>query len=108
MRELLRRLETLFRGLRRYNPPVAPTGVTAVPGGGSGETQVTWDPVPGDATVAQYRVYKRHGTGTFELLAVVTHSALGLLEPGRFGIVDAPTTGRGRPEPTRPRSGATR
>ncbi|SHI82217.1 hypothetical protein SAMN02745244_01142 [Tessaracoccus bendigoensis DSM 12906] len=71
-------------------PPAAPSGLTATPGGGSAEVQVTWDPLAASASVAHYRVYRRKTTGQFDLLAVVTADALGLLEPGRLGVVDAP------------------
>lgn len=65
------------------------TGVATQPGGGSGEVVVTWDPLPAAAAVAFYRVYERKDAGTFWLLAVVTDDALGTLQPGRLGIVDA-------------------
>lgn len=71
-------------------PPAAPSGLTATPGGGSGEVQVTWDPLAATASVAHYRVYRRKGVGQFDVLAVVTADALGLLVPGKLGIVDAP------------------
>ena len=51
---------------------------------------VTWDPLPPDENVAFYRVYERKGDGTYWLLAIVTDEALGILLPGRLGIVDAP------------------
>lgn len=51
------------------------------------EVQVTWGPL---ASAAHYRVYRRKSAGQFDLLAVVTAAALGLLVPGRLGIVDAP------------------
>jgi hypothetical protein len=51
---------------------------------------VTWDPLPALASVARYDVYESRLTGQFWLLAVVTDAALGTLEPGRIGIVDAP------------------
>jgi hypothetical protein len=35
-------------------------------------------------------VYERKDLGTFWLLAVVTHDALGMLQTGRLGVVDAP------------------
>jgi len=50
---------------------------------------VTWDPLPPSENVAFYRVYERKGDGTYWLLAIVTNDALGLLQPGRLGIVDA-------------------
>ena len=53
------------------------------------ETLVTWDPLPASAQVAHYRVYRRKGTGTWWLLAIADDAALGLLQPGRIGIVDA-------------------
>lgn len=64
--------------------------MTAATGGGSGEVQVTWDPRPASERVAFYRVYVTKGTGTAWHLAVVTDDALGLLETGRLGVVDAP------------------
>jgi hypothetical protein len=66
------------------------TGVEAQPGGGSGEVVVVWDPLPAAADVALYRVYERKGVGTWWHLAVVDDSALGLLVPGKLGLVDAP------------------
>ena len=51
---------------------------------------VTWDPVPLLVGVAHYRVYENRQKGAFWLLAVVTADALGTLEPGRIGMVDAP------------------
>ncbi|MHA6524732.1 hypothetical protein [Tessaracoccus sp. G1721] len=71
-------------------PPTAPSGLTATPGGGSAEVQITWDPLAAPASVAHYRVYRRKTTGQFYLLAVITADALGLLVPGKLGIVDAP------------------
>ena len=71
-------------------PPVAPSGLTAAAGGGSMEVQVTWDPLAAAAAVAHYRVYRRKSIGQFDLLAVVTADAMGLLVPGKLGIVDAP------------------
>jgi len=71
-------------------PPPAPTGLTAGAGGGSGEVVVTWDPLPAMADVAFYRVYEVKQPGQLWHLAVVTDDALGTLEPGRLGVVDAP------------------
>ena len=71
-------------------PPPAPAGVKAGPGGGSGEVVVTWDPLPAAVGVAHFRVYENRLPGQFWLLGVVTDEALGTLEPGRLGIVDAP------------------
>ncbi len=70
-------------------PPAAVTGVTTQPGGGSGEVVVTWPPLPPSSGVAFYRVYERKDVGTYWLVAIVTDDALGTLEPGRLGIVDA-------------------
>jgi hypothetical protein len=70
-------------------PPPRVTGVTAGPGGGSGEVAVTWDPLPATANIAFYRVYEKKGTGQWWHLAVVTDDALGLIAPARLGIVDA-------------------
>jgi hypothetical protein len=61
----------------------------ATPGGGSGEVVVTWDPLPAASDVAFYRVYERKGLGLWWHLAVVTDDALGVLAPGRLGVVDA-------------------
>lgn len=41
--------------------PAAVTGVSAGPGGGSGEVSVTWNPVAG---AAQYRIYRSSSAGT--------------------------------------------
>ena len=70
-------------------PPSQVANVTAGPGGGSGEVMVTWDPLPPAESVAFYRVYERKGDGTYWHLAIVTSDALGHLEPGRVGLVDA-------------------
>lgn len=87
------RLTGLLRFLRRLcccAPPSAPTGVSATGGGGSGEVQVTWDPLPPSANVAFYRVYRSKSNATYWHLAVVLPSAAGMLVPGKVGIVDAP------------------
>jgi len=70
--------------------PPAPSGITAGPGGGSGEVILTWDPLPSVVGVASYHVYERRFAGQYWLLAVVTGEALGTLAPGRLGVVDAP------------------
>ncbi|HET6952520.1 MAG TPA: hypothetical protein VFI47_19220 [Acidimicrobiales bacterium] len=70
-------------------PPPRVTGVEAHAGGGSGEVVVTWDPLPASAGVSFYRVYEGKGPGLWWHLAVVTDAALGQIEPGRLGIVDA-------------------
>ncbi|NCD16340.1 MAG: hypothetical protein EOL91_03320 [Actinobacteria bacterium] len=80
---------TMFLSKRcRCVPPPAPTGLAAAGGGGSSEVMVTWDPVAG--SVQSYRVYRRKVAGSWWLLAVVTPDAVGLLVPGKLGIVDAP------------------
>jgi hypothetical protein len=66
--------------------PPAPGGIRAF----SGEVIVMWDPAPVVVGVAHDRVYQNRQKGAFWLLAVVTADALGTLEPGRIGIVDAP------------------
>jgi hypothetical protein len=71
-------------------PPPAPSGLTAGPGGGSGEVVVTWDPLPAMDDVVAYHVYEVKLPGQLWHLAMVTDDALGALEPGRLGIVDAP------------------
>ena len=71
-------------------PPPAPTGLTAGPGGGSGEVVVTWDPLPAVFGVTSYHVFELKLPGQYWLLAVVTGDALGTLSPGRLGVVDAP------------------
>ena len=76
--------------LRCCPPPPQVTGVTANAGGGSGEVVVTWDPLPAGSSVAFYRVYQRKGTGLWWHLAIAGDAALGVLAPGRIGIVDAP------------------
>ena len=97
------------RGLQAWHrirccpPPPRVKGVTAGPGGGSGEVVVTWDPLPASVQVAFYRVYERKGTGLWWHLAVVTDAALGEIVPGRLGVVDAfdywpwPSGGTGAP-----------
>ena len=77
-------------GVRCCPPPAPVVNLTAGPGGGSGEVVVTWDPLPPAEQVAFYRVYEVKSDGTYWHLAVVTGAALGLLQPGRLGIVDAP------------------
>jgi hypothetical protein len=76
--------------IRCCPPPPSISGLVAQPGGGSGEVVVAWDPLPAAADVAFYRVYERKGTGTWWHLAVVDDSTLGLLVPGKVGLVDAP------------------
>lgn len=71
-------------------PPAAPMGVSATGGGGSMEVQILWDPLPAGASVAHYRLYRRRTSGQFLLLAVVTVDALGMLAPGKLGVIDAP------------------
>ena len=71
-------------------PPAAPSGLTATAGGGSMEVQLTWDPSAAPASVRHYRVHRRKSVGQYDLLAVVTPDALGLLAPGRLGVIDAP------------------
>ena len=78
-------------GLRRCcPPPPAVRGLNAAPGGGSGEVIVTWPPLPAPAGVRFYRVYRRKAAGLWSLLAIVTDETLGLLAPGRLGVVDTP------------------
>ena len=89
MNGLLERFRRLFTLRKRCQPPNAPTGVDASPGGGSMEVVLTWDPVT-NVPVAHYKVYRRTSKGTYYPLAMVTPKALGLLQPGRLGIVDAP------------------
>jgi len=84
--------DQLRAGVRRVRccpPPPEVTGVTAEPGGGSGEIVVTWDPLAPDADVAFYRVYQQKAAGLWWHLAVVTSDALGAIAPGRLGLVDA-------------------
>jgi hypothetical protein len=83
------RVQHWWGGWRCCPPPPKVTGVTAQAGGGSGEVVVSWDPLPASARVAFYRVYERKGTGQYWHLAMVTDDALGLVSPGRLGIVDA-------------------
>jgi hypothetical protein len=103
MSTLLDRVLQAWHRMRCCPPPPRVAGVTAGPGGGSGEVVVTWDPLPASAGVAFYRVYERKGTGLWWHLAVVTDGALGALAPGRLGIVDAfdswpwPSGGTGSP-----------
>lgn len=72
-------------------PPLV-TGVTASTGGGSGETVITWPPLPDAAGVGAYKVYKRRADGT-NLAPAAVPSSTPPLEPGRLGVVDAPDTG---------------
>jgi hypothetical protein len=88
--DVLKRVTTLATRWRCCAPPPAPSQVTASGGGGSGEVTVTWQPLPVPSKVNFYRVYRVKGDGALYHLAVVLPSAVGLLEPGRLGIVDAP------------------
>lgn len=88
MSEVMTRIRRLARLPWCCRPPAAPSGLTATAGGGSMEVQVTWNPVA--AGVAHYRVYRRKTVGQFDLLAVVTPDAAGLLVPGKLGVIDAP------------------
>lgn len=86
-------LDDVLGGWHRWRccpPPPRVSGVAVSAGGGSMETLVTWDPLPASAQVAHYRVYRSKGNGTWWLLAIADDAALGLLQPGRIGIVDAP------------------
>ena len=71
-------------------PPPQVTGVTALTGGGSSELVVTWDPLPTDADITHYRVYRHKSGGAWWLLAIADDATLGIFEPGRLGIVDPP------------------
>lgn len=51
---------------------------------------MTWDPLPATENVTHYRVCLQKGTGTRFHLADVTGEALGVLQPGRLGLIDAP------------------
>ena len=84
-----KKLSSWLRRVRCCQPPPAVTGLTAQAGGGSGEVLVTWDPLPATADVAFYRVYERKGAGTWWQLAIVDDASLGLLMPGKVGLVDA-------------------
>lgn len=88
--DVLRRLKDFTKNGCWCKPPPAPSGLTANGGGGSGEVTVTWIPIATGAAVAFYRVYRVKGDGILYHLAVVLPSAVGQLEPGRLGIVDAP------------------
>ena len=90
MKDRLRGLPAKLRRLCCCPPPPAPAGVGATGGGGSGEVQVTWNPLPPPTNVAFYRVYRSKGNGTYWHLAVVLPSAVGLLVPGKVGVIDAP------------------
>ena len=84
------RLSRLVSRIRCCDQPNAVTGVTVSPGGGSGEVAVTWVPSPASQGVTHYRVYLQRGTGTPWHLADVTNEALGKIQPGRLGLIDAP------------------
>ena len=90
MSGIMRQIGRLTRLPWCCRPPAAPSGLTATPAGGSAEVQVTWNPLAAPASVAHYRVYRRKFIGQFDLLAVVTADAVGVLVPGKLGIVDAP------------------
>ncbi len=64
-------------------------GVAAGPGGGSGEVELTWSPVPVSADVVSYRLYKRQSDG-MELPPVsVNPDTLEELPDGRLAVTDA-------------------
>lgn len=90
MAGVMKRLGRIARFPWCCRPPGAPSGLTVAAGGGSMEVQVTWDPLAAAASTAHYRVYRRKHAGQFDLLAVVTADALGLLVPAKLGLVDAP------------------
>ena len=89
MATILERAHHWWTASRCCPPPPQITGVTVQPGGGSGELVVSWQPLPANAHVALYRVYEKKDTGRYWHLAIVTDDALGLVSPGRLGIVDA-------------------
>lgn len=66
--------------------PAAPSGVTAGPGGGSGEVSIYWD-VPASG-VASWRVYRAAGLGQYDVLGQVTSEGSVMYPPGRIGYVD--------------------
>lgn len=84
----IERLRSLARRARCCPPPPQVQNITAEPGGGSGEVQVTWDALPAAADVAFYRVYLKHREGYFHL-AIVTDASAGGASPGRVGLIDA-------------------
>ncbi len=71
------------------NPPSAVTGLTAFAGGGSGEVELEWDPLPAAEGVVFYRVYEQRSQGTAWQLAIVDS---GWTDPsrGKVVLVDAP------------------
>ncbi len=69
-------------------PPQPPRDVQAGSGGGSGEASVSW--LPGPTSVTFYRVYRFRSDDIAYHLAVVLPGALGLVSPGRVGVIDAP------------------
>ena len=54
---------------------------------------VTWPPLPAATDVASYRLYKRRANGTVVPPATVSPASVGVPEPGRLGVIDAPDTG---------------
>ena len=72
--------------------PPQVTGVIASTGGGSGETVITWPPLPASAGVGVYKVYKRKADGS-QLPPATILPSTPPIEPGRLGVVDAPDTG---------------
>ena len=75
-----------------YIPPQV-TGLTVAAGGGSGEVDITWPPLPAAADIASYKLYKRRADGVELPPATVTSATLGNLLPGRLGLTDAPDFG---------------
>lgn len=66
--------------------PAAPSGVTAGPGGGSGEVSIQWDaPASG---ISSWRVYRQAGLGQYDVLGQVTSEASVMYPVGRIGFVD--------------------
>lgn len=64
-------------------------GVAAGPGGGSGEVELTWSPVPSPANGASYRLYKRQSDGTELPPVSVSAETLEKLPDGRLAVTDA-------------------
>jgi hypothetical protein len=88
----------------RVAAPPQVTGLTAQTGGGSGEVQINWSPLPASADVASYRLYKRQSTGTELPPVTVAIADLDTETDGRFRVIDAFDTGPWQTaDPTGPR-----
>ena len=86
----LRRFSMPLGRLRCCPPPGVVIGLSAGPGGGSGEVSLQWDLRPVTENVMFYRVYRAEvSTGQYRILGIVTDAAAPIHPPGRLGFIDA-------------------